>query len=112
MAKKITDDDLELLGELGVDPHGLLYAPLEISSSVLREEPSDTELLEALGVDPGGDVTELVHVRSREEIKAAEEAGGIASPVLRKCAVGLGVEGSFRLAGGTQGVVSGSAGCH
>ena len=41
--------------------------------SVLRAEPSDTELLEALGVDPDGAVTELVHVRSREEIKAAEE---------------------------------------
>ena len=142
MAKKITDDDLELLGELGVetearktgglsardqriiagfeeisrfvqehghrpehgesrdiferlyavrldqirkspecrevlrgmDPHGLLYAPPEISSSVVKEEPfSDAELLEALGVDSSGDVTELVHVRSREEIKAAEE---------------------------------------
>ena len=141
MAKKITDDDLELLGALGVEtearktgglsardqriiagfeeigrfvqehgrrpehgesrdiferlyavrldqirksgecrevlrgmvPHGLLDAPPEISSSVVREEPSDAELLEALGVDSGGDVTELVHVRSREEIKAAEE---------------------------------------
>ncbi|MEY4569730.1 MAG: hypothetical protein RLZZ398_1169 [Verrucomicrobiota bacterium] len=57
----------------GIDPQGLLYAPPEISSSVLREEPSDAELLEALGVDSGGDVIELVHVRSREEIKAAEE---------------------------------------
>lgn len=142
MAKKITDDDLELLGALGVetearktgglsardqriiagfeeigrfvqehgrrpehgesrdiferlyavrldqirksgecrevlksmDPHGLLDAPPAISSSVVSEEPlSDAELLEALGVDSGGDVTELVHVRSREEIKAAEE---------------------------------------
>jgi hypothetical protein len=141
MAKKITDDDLELLGELGVetearkigglsareqriiagfeeigrfvqehgrrpehgesrdiferlyavrldqirkspecrevlrgmDPHGLLDASSEIASSVVMEEPSDAELLEALGVDAGGDVTALVHVRSREEIKAAEE---------------------------------------
>ncbi len=57
----------------GVDPHGLLDVTTEISSSVVREEPSDAELLEALGVNSGGDVTELVHVRSREEIKAAEE---------------------------------------
>lgn len=141
MAKKITDDDLELLGELGVetearktgglsareqriiagfeeigrfvqehgrrpehgegrdiferlyavrldkirkspecrevlrgmDPHGLLDASSESASSVVMDEPSDAELLEALGVDAGGDVTALVHVRSREEIKAAEE---------------------------------------
>jgi hypothetical protein len=141
MAKKITDDDLELLGALGVetearktgglsardqriiagfeeigrfvqehgrspehgesrdiferlyavrldqirksgecrellssmDPHGLLLESPETSSNVVRDEPSDAELLEALGVDSGGDVTELVHVRSREEIKAAEE---------------------------------------
>jgi hypothetical protein len=58
---------------IGKDPHGLLDSPPEIYSSVVREEPSDAELLEALGVDSGGDVTELVHVRSREEIKAAEE---------------------------------------
>ncbi len=40
-----------------------------------------------------------------------EEAGSIASPVFRQCAVGLGVKGSFRFAGGTQGVVFGSARC-
>ena len=57
----------------GMGPHGLLDAVAEIPSSVVREEASDAELLEALGVDSGGDVTELVHVRSREEIKAAEE---------------------------------------
>jgi T5orf172 domain len=57
----------------GIDPHGLFDAVAEISSSIVREELSDAELLEALGVDAGGDVTELVHVRSREEIKAAEE---------------------------------------
>lgn len=61
----------EVLKEM--DPHGLLDADAEAPSSVVREEPSDAELLEALGVDSGGDVTELVHVRSREEIKAAEE---------------------------------------
>jgi hypothetical protein len=57
----------------GIDPHGLLDAPPDISSRVLRDEPSNAELLKALGVDVGGDVTELVHVRTREEIKAAEE---------------------------------------
>ena len=57
----------------GLDPNGLLNEVAEISSSVVREEPSDAELLEALGIDSGGDLTELVHVRSREEIKAAEE---------------------------------------
>jgi hypothetical protein len=57
----------------GLDPHGLLDAVAETASSMVMEEPSDAELLEALGVDPGGDVTELVHVRSREEIRAAEE---------------------------------------
>jgi hypothetical protein len=41
----------------------------------LKDEPSDAELLSMLGVksEPGDDVTSLVHVRSREEIKAAEE---------------------------------------
>lgn len=57
----------------GMDPHGLLSEVAEMPSSVVREEPSDAELLEALGVAVGGDVTELVHVRSREEIKAAGE---------------------------------------
>lgn len=57
----------------GMDPNGLLDEPEEIFSCVLREDPSDEELLKALGVDSGGDVTELVHVRSREEIKAAED---------------------------------------
>jgi hypothetical protein len=57
----------------GLDSNGLLNEVAEISSSVVREEPSDAELLEALGIDSGGDVTELVHVRSRGEINAAEE---------------------------------------
>lgn len=141
MAKKITDEDLELLGELGVeaepvqaggrpareqriiagfeeigrfvaehgrrpehgerrdiferlyatrldairrsaecreilkdnDPHGLLGDEDEIESSRVKEEPSDKDLLAALGVEMEDDVTQLVHVRSRDEIKAAEE---------------------------------------
>ena len=143
MAKEITDDDLDLLGELGVeteaaptggrsareqriiagfeeigrfvqehgrppehgenrdvferiyavrldsirasaecrevvkdlDTRGLLRIGDQPESSVVREEPSDEELLAELGVDVSAaeDVTKLVHVRSRDEIKAAEE---------------------------------------
>ena len=59
----------------GLDTHGLLGP--ESSTSKLREEPelTDDELLASLGA-PGeqpNDVTQLVHVRSRDEIKAAEE---------------------------------------
>ncbi len=143
MAKEITDEDLELLGELGVetevaqaggrsareqriiagfeeiarftqehgrqpehgegrdiferlyavrldriresadcrqilrklDSLGLLAVEEDVESSRVKEEPSDEELLASLGVAvmPEDDVTQLVHVRSREEIKAAEE---------------------------------------
>ena len=59
----------EVLREL--DAHGLLGSGLE--SARVKEEPSDTELLAALGVDASKELTRLVHVRSREEIKAAEE---------------------------------------
>jgi hypothetical protein len=56
------------------DRHGLL-------ASELREQPSescelsDEELLNQLGVDDGNDndVSQLKHVRSRDEIRAAEE---------------------------------------
>lgn len=55
----------------GMDHRGLLgdAAPVAV------EACSDDDLLEALGVDGSAenDVTALVHVRSREEIKAAEE---------------------------------------
>lgn len=143
MAKDITDDDLELLGELGVeaeaaptvgrtareqriiagfeeierfvreqgrvpehgedrdiferlyavrldrirasaecrevlrdlDASGLLRTETGGESSRVQEGTSDEDLLAALGVEtaPAEDVTQLVHVRSREEIKAAEE---------------------------------------
>ncbi len=58
-----------------LDPRGLLGLEPGVSSSVVREEPSDVELLASLGVDVDqeADVTELVHVRSREAIRAAEE---------------------------------------
>lgn len=63
----------EVLKEM--DPHGLLSADEAMESSRVREEPSDEELLATLGVAvaPADDITELVHVRSRDEIKAAEE---------------------------------------
>ncbi len=58
-----------------IDSHGLLGdAPNPLASS--EQEPlTDEELLASLGVEAtsGDDITQLVHVRSREEIKAAEE---------------------------------------
>lgn len=73
----------------GTDPRGLLDTPSEGgSSSGLREDPKeyqvgptvaeipdDDELLEALRGDSAEarDIAELMHVRSREEIRAAEE---------------------------------------
>ena len=57
------------------DTHGLLEAEDDELSARVKEEPSDEELLSALGVavTPADDVTQLIHVRSRDEIKAAEE---------------------------------------
>ena len=59
-----------------MDTHAGCYA-LEIMpvQTLPKHEPTDEELLASLGVEaaPGNDVTQLVHVRSREEIKAAEE---------------------------------------
>ncbi|MBV6500979.1 MAG: hypothetical protein CJBNEKGG_03473 [Prosthecobacter sp.] len=58
-----------------LDADGLLGAEDEYESCCVQEEPSDEELLASLGVEATskGDVTKLVHVRAREEIKAAEE---------------------------------------
>lgn len=57
------------------DTDGLLGDETLGDSCRLNEKPSDDELLESLGVElePADDVTQLVHVRTREEIKAAEE---------------------------------------
>ncbi|MFZ4595355.1 MAG: GIY-YIG nuclease family protein [Verrucomicrobiaceae bacterium] len=58
----------------GMDVNGLLGEMPQVGPA--RDvEPSDEELLAALGVQVpvSDDVTELVHVRSRDEIKAAEE---------------------------------------
>ncbi len=59
----------------GLDTRGLLGADNEASASQLKDEPSDEALLASLGVKAGSadDVTQLVHVRSRDEVKAAEE---------------------------------------
>lgn len=59
-----------------LDTRGLLGKSDEPASAVLEENPDDdAALLESLGVakDAASDIGELVHVRSREEIKAAEE---------------------------------------
>jgi hypothetical protein len=63
----------EILKDL--DSQGLLGAGDEVHSGRVKEEPTDEELLASLGVKvaPAEDLTQLVHVRSREEIKAAEE---------------------------------------
>jgi hypothetical protein len=60
----------------GMDSHGLLS--IDWGSTVVREEAfsSDAALLSELGVEdslPENDITRLTHVRSREEIRAAEE---------------------------------------
>lgn len=56
----------------GLDTRRLLGSETDIS---IHQEPTDEELLSALGGDAEeqDELTRLVHVRSREEIKAAEE---------------------------------------
>lgn len=63
----------EVLRDL--DARNLLGAEAASDIAQLKDEPSDVELLSMLGVksDTGDDVSNLVHVRSRDEIKAAEE---------------------------------------
>jgi hypothetical protein len=59
----------------GQDSDGLIAAEDQVEASRVREDISDSELLASLGVDvaPSSDITNLTHVRSREEINAAEE---------------------------------------
>ena len=59
----------------GLDSRGLLGPDTEPRDGRVEEAPTDEALLAALGVppEPADDVTKLVHVRPREEIKAAEE---------------------------------------
>jgi len=63
----------EVLKEL--DPRGLLGAKDQASANVAKDEPDDEELLASLGVEASeeNEVTQLVHVRPRDEINAAEE---------------------------------------
>jgi hypothetical protein len=63
----------EVLRDL--DVRKLLGTDAPPDTAQLKDEPSDAELLSMLGVksEPGDDVTNLVHVRARDEIKAAEE---------------------------------------
>jgi T5orf172 domain len=58
-----------------LDPRGLLRGDKDSNPARTEDDLSDEELLATLGIEPseGGDVTQLVHVRSRDEIKAAEE---------------------------------------
>lgn len=58
-----------------LDTQGLLGSEDDVQASRVKEELTDEELLTSLGVEvaPLSDVTKLVHVRPREEIKAAEE---------------------------------------
>jgi hypothetical protein len=58
-----------------LDKYGLLVENNDSKTGRVEEDPSDTVLLEELGIADGGlaDISELVHVRSREDIKAAEE---------------------------------------
>lgn len=63
----------EVLKDL--DSRGLLDAGDQPTGNVAEDEPNDEDLLASLGVEatPENDVNQLVHVRSQDEIKAAEE---------------------------------------
>jgi len=63
----------EVLKDL--DSRGLLNAVDRAPTLSMQQEVSDDELLASLGVEesPASDISQLIHVRRREEIKAAEE---------------------------------------
>ncbi|MEA5451813.1 GIY-YIG nuclease family protein [Leptolyngbya sp. CCNP1308] len=58
-----------------LDSQGLLTPPVNAQLTTEVDELDDEALLASLGVDatPGDDITQLTYVRSRQEIKAAEE---------------------------------------
>jgi T5orf172 domain len=71
---RLSSECLELVWDM--DRHGLLTPPQ--ASAVVQEDAAnyDVELLAELGVDGEpleSDITSLTHVRSREEIRTAEE---------------------------------------
>ena len=58
----------------GLDSRGLLQAGAAVAEGRTEDEPTDEDLLNSLGVtQAAAGVADLVHVRSRDEIKAAEE---------------------------------------
>ncbi|MFM9966123.1 MAG: GIY-YIG nuclease family protein [Planctomycetaceae bacterium] len=63
----------EVLKDL--DSRGLLGAGDQLAANIAQNESNDEDLLASLGVEATSehDVKQLVHVRSREEINAAEE---------------------------------------
>lgn len=58
-----------------LDPQGLLTPQPEICPSPETDDLSDEKLLATLGIDGNlsNDITQLTHVRARQDIKAAEE---------------------------------------
>ena len=63
----------EVLKDL--DPRGLLGTAVDAGAKAAEDESSDEELLASLGIKPAqqNELTNLVHVRARDEINAAEE---------------------------------------
>lgn len=71
---KIRSDDECQAILIGLDKYGLLQGPLK-STTQSPKDLDDDELLAELGAlkSDGNDITKLTHVRSRAEVKAAEE---------------------------------------
>lgn len=57
----------------GLDRRGLLATAHPVGATDADAEQSDEDLLASLGAESGNDLTQLVHVRSRDEINAADE---------------------------------------
>ena len=70
---RASEECREVLKDL--DSRGLLAAGDHAFGNLSGDEQNDDELLASLGIEasPTNDVTNLVHVRSRDEINAAEE---------------------------------------
>src|SRR5262249_37705109 len=61
----------EVLKDL--DRRGLLGTAPQVATSPAENGQSDEDLLASLGAESSNDLTRLIHIRSREEINAAEE---------------------------------------